>query len=291
MSTGHIPETAEDRSDGRRHGTGDGASDRRPRMGRRSFLSAVGVAGAAGLAGCTFSVDANGITWSDEGSTPTATGGTRTTTAGQPTSTTTSTTADDLVLDPVTMEPEPVDAVVVTPEPTTSEPTRTATPEPVPARYRVHDFRVTVVRADDGDVWTDDEELFGAVFVRGYHDRRGWFSPNGIGPLGVVYDIDRDDPLVVEEGETARLNVDVIVEFPDPATMDTSASYVAVGANFHEKDDVADDTLGKFTDGDHRYTWRLSDAQGGPSATSDGEVYFQDGGTRVRLSFDVTPLD
>lgn len=266
-------------------------SDGRQRTGRRGFLTAAGVLGATSLAGCTIRVSDGGITWDDgSGSDPTpepttTTGGTTTATGGGAT-----TTEEEPVL--VTAEPEPIDAEIVTVEPT-PEPTTTATPTPDlgPTRFRVNNFRFKVISANDGDVWTDDEELFGSIWLEGYDSRSGYFEVVGGGLWGkadgVVYVIDRDEPLVVEEGKTAKLTVDEVVEFSNPEGLDRDISHISVGANLYEKDG-ADDTLGKYTPPERKkYKWRLSDA----GTSTGGSMDFKDGGTHVRMSFDVTPLD
>lgn len=277
--------------------TGEGSQTK---LGRRGFLAAAGIGGIGALSGCTFSVDGGEVSFSDgngsvrcrengNGVDCVSDGGT-VTTAGRSPSGGATTTQEELVM--VTAEPEPVDAEVVTVEPTAT-PTPTPTPEPDygPTRFRVDGFRLKVVSANDGDVFTDDEELFGSIWLEGYDSRSGYFEVAGGGLWGkadgVVYSIDRDEPLVIEEGKTKTLTIDEVVEFSNPEGLDRDLSHVSVGANLYEKDG-ADDTLGKYTYPDYeKYKWRLSDA----GTSTGGEMTFTDGGTEVRLSFDVTPLD
>lgn len=265
------------------------------RIGRRAFLAAAGAAGVAALAGCTVTMNDGGITIRPanesggdgggagtpaQGPDPAASGGTP-----EP-------TPEPVMLDPVTVEQEPPEVYLVTPEgePT---PTPTAAPTPTPdlgpSRVRVHDVSLKVVSANDGDVFVDDEELFGAIWIRGFDDRSGYFETDTGGVYGylpgIVHVIERENPLVIEEGKTKGLNIDEVVTFSDPAGLDRDASYVSVGASLHEKDG-ADDDLGDYHDG-HDFKWRLSDA----GTVDDGEVNFHDGGTHVRLTFAITPLD
>ncbi|MFB6140993.1 MAG: hypothetical protein ABEJ26_11230 [Halosimplex sp.] len=266
-------------------------------VGRRGFLAAAAGVGAAALAGCTVTLSDDQISVrpsGDGGSTSAPAAKTPAATATPEPADPTPTpepTDEELVLQPMTVEAEPVDAVVITPEPTpTATAAPTPTPEPGSSRFRVHNVKLKVVSADDGDVFTDDEELFGSVWVLGFDSRTGFFEPEGGGAYGyadgVVKVIDRDDPLVVEEGKTVGLNVDEIVSFSDPAGLDRSASYISVGASLSEKDDIADDTFGKYYDG-YEDKWRLADE----GSVTGGKVTFKDGGSHVRLTFDVTPLD
>lgn len=281
------------------------AGGRQVRTSRRAFLSAAAVGAVAGLAGCSVTIDAGGG-GADDDPTPSATErdptatGTSAATTTTPPSTTTPTEAAPTATpeyEVVTMEPRTPEYEVVTVEPETPE-YEVVTPDPEPARYRIHNVKLYLVNANDSALnGPNTEEIWGNVFVRGYDARDGsTVYPEGTDEA-FVYGIDRDDAVGLGDGGMRRLPIDVVVGFPDPATVDRAGSHVAVGANLFERDGnrAADDELGWWDTG-HRYDWSLAQAPTDPDrADPNGEsqfvVYFEDRGTELRLSFDVTPVE
>jgi hypothetical protein len=248
---------------------------------RRSFLAGVGVAGASLLAGCTFSVDGDGLSVSDGDTSVTCVRDGSSLTcesdAGSP-----ATTTPDLELAPLDdpeLAPIDQDLEVITPEPTTATPAS----EPQPTRYRIYDVTIVVDEASDGSgPFADGElELVGWVFVRGYDARTGrWLRAEGADQYNQVGTLaPRRSSLPMRAGERRQLNVDTVVEFPAGEPLD-ARSFVSVGATLLEDDDGFNnsDTLGTYEDG-YEYRWRP--ATGGPG----GEVRYREGDSRVRLLF------
>jgi hypothetical protein len=279
------------------------------RTSRRAFLSAAAVGAVAGLAGCSVTVDAGGGGRDDDGPTQSATGRDPTATTTPPTATATpppTTTTETATAttetgtpeyEVVTAQPRTPEYEVVTMEPRTPE-YEVVTPDPASARYRIHNVKLYLVNANDSALnGPNTEEIWGNVFVKGYDARDG----SEVFPEGAegafVYGIDRDDAVGLGDGGMRRLPIDVVVGFPDPATVDRGGSYVSLGANLFERDGrrSADDELGWWDTG-HRYDWSLAQDPTDPDrADPNGEsqfvVYYDDRGTELHLSFDVTPVE
>lgn len=239
---------------------------------RRGFLAATGIAGIGALAGCTFNINTGDASGASGGPVTTAGG----TTSGGSTTTPTggeTTTQEELVM--ITVEPEPIEAEFVTVEPT-------PTPEPLPSRFRIDNFRLTVNSADDGDVWVDDEELFGDIFVSGWDEGRRTSVFCTGRPEKLVWWT--REPMVIEEGKSKKLNLDLRLDMPDLSGRDRDLSYIRVATIFWE-DDAFDDTLS----GSPKQHY-LSDLTT-PGATVSDELYLRNGGTEVVLSYDITPVN
>lgn len=298
-------------------GTAESATHSTPgSLRRRGFLAALSATGLSALAGCTVSVNEDGITWGDgagSGSPPTArprtatprntrtstptqtaTGTPTQTTTGTPTATATETPEQELEV--MTAELEPVDAVLVTPEETP-----TATPEPVTARFGLRNFRLYVVKAGDGVFEGPGSlELIGSIEVRGYDDRGTEICPVDLcrigGPFPTAWLTQYPNTVDVDEGERAKklstVTDPVFVDFPDFESMDSSRAYIEVSASFTDDDGASSmDDLG---DGSVR--WYLDGPQsGGPTSDGNGEAKFslsvKGDDAHVRVSFDVDRFD
>ena len=248
---------------------------------RRSFLAGVGVAGASFLAGCTFNIDSNGVSFSDGNSSVACVrdGGSLTCESEEGAAPTEIPQADIAPVRDPEIAPVDQDIEVITPEPATPTPT----PAPQPTRYRIYNVTIVVDEASDGSgPFADDElELVGWVFVRGYDARSGrWIRAEGADQFNQVGTLaPRRSALPMRAGERRRLNVDTVVEFPAGESLDAQ-SFISVGATLLEDDDGFNnsDQLGSYEDG-YEYRWRP--ANGGPG----GEVLYREGDSRVRLLF------
>lgn len=278
----------------RRSGAGGDAPGGRRRTSRRGFLAAAGTLAAASLAGCTLQVDGNGITW----------GGDRSGAGSTPRTTRTATTAPTTT--PGTTTPDPTTAGTTTTqefEVVTLEPSQpelvTLAPEAEPSTFRVHNVKLYLTQANDSRLnGPNTEEIYGAFFVEAHDARNGaTIYPTGYDD-NLVYEIDRDDAVSMEQGDLHRLPIDVVVEFVDPESVDRPASYIDVGATITERDGGRggnDDRLGWWRNG-HAYEWYLSQAPSDPDGMSEDSeseftVTFEDRGSEVRLSFDVSPVN
>jgi hypothetical protein len=257
---------------------GDGHGDT---FRRRSILAGVGVAGATLLAGCTFTVDGDGLSVSDgNASVDCVRDGNSVTCESDDGRQQTETPAFELapVQDPE-IAPVDQDFEIITAEPATATPT----PEPQPTRYRIYNVTIVVDEASDGSgPFADGElELVGWVFVRGYDARSGrWIRAEGADQYNQVGTLaPRRSALPMRAGERRQLNVDTVVEFPAGEPLD-ARSFISVGATLIEDDDGFNnsDQLGSYGDG-YEYRWRP--ATGGPG----GEVRYREGDSRVRLLF------
>ena len=283
------------------------ASESPPTARRREVLAGLSVTGLASLAGCSVSVDDDGISWSSTAAaTPTRTAPPRTTTqrpaqTARPTATSTPTatpaptpaeTTTEQELELLTANVQPQQYELITPRPTPTA-TATPTPEPVTARFGLHNFRLYVVKAGDGLFEGPDSlELKGWVVVRGY-DGRG----NRIGPVNIshvkdiVWSVVYPNTFDVDEGERAKklstATDPVFVDFPNFGSLDPSRAYIEVSGDFTDSDGVADDDLG-----DGSVKWALDGPQsGGATSNRNGEARFsfsvKGDDAHVRVSFDV----
>ncbi|QSG13368.1 hypothetical protein HSBGL_2974 [Halapricum desulfuricans] len=195
-----------------------------------------------------------------------------------------------------TTTPSDLEPVLVEPEP------RTVILQPVddgPARYRVHNFRLYVVSANDGAFnGPNTEELFGDIFVRGYDGRDGSrvLAEGFDYRSGLVFTLNEAEARELAEGEYAtQLDLDVVVSFPEKRSLEGDSSYIEVGVDLFERDPISNDLFGLVSEGSYR-RWSLSEDPTDSQRTDrNGEAQFQiemtEDGSVVRLSFDVTPLD
>ncbi len=263
-------------------------SDKRPNTDkayrRRSYLAALSAAAAGALAGCSVSLDLGDEP--DDGRIPST---------SRPTSTSEPTPRSTPTPEPTTT-PSDLEPIMVEPEP------RTVILQPVddgPARYRVHNFRLYVVSANDGVFnGPNTEELFGDIFVRGYDSRDGSrvLAEGFDYGSGLVFSLREAEARELAEGEYAtQLDLDVVVSFPERRSLEEDSSYIEVGVDLFERDPVSNDLFGLLSEGSYR-RWSLSEDPTDPQRTDrNGEAQFQiemtEDGSVVRLSFDVTPLD
>ncbi|WP_318569215.1 hypothetical protein [Salinigranum marinum] len=266
--------------------TADGPPARR--RGRRAFLAGAGAALTA-LSGCTFNVNVGG----GDSSSPTAAPSTATrtpTTTPTPTATPTATPTETPTPTPTaTATPEP-EYVVLTAQP---EPRfvvfETVTPTPGPLRYRLENFYLYVVDADDALLNSPDtEELYGSITVRGNDGDADVATTAG---LEEVWERDRADAIELAEGSGTALTTvfDPVFEFP--ASVDRGAAYIEITPKFFEADKGAngDDTLENWG---ANTRWFLDQEPTRADYSRDtGESWFRidmdDRGTYVRLSFDI----
>jgi hypothetical protein len=270
-------------------GTNGGKPDRsRPVRSRRAFLAS---ASLAALTGCTFNVNVGGDGGTGQSTTapqtprqtatttPTATATPTDTPTATPTATPTPTPEAEYVV--VTAEPEPryVVADVVT-------------PTPGPLRYRLENFHLYVVSANDGVFDSPDtEELYGSIDVYG-NDGSADVEPTA--GLREIWDRSSNDYVEIGEGNGRSLTpvFDPVVEFP--AGVDREAAYIAIEPSLYEADKGAnsDDTLENWAP-NTRWFLNQEPTQSGYSRDT-GESWFRidmdDGGTHVRLSFDIVQL-
>lgn len=255
------------------------------RRGRRAFLAGAGAALTA-LSGCTFNVNVGG-------------GGSSSSTAPPPTATRTRTATPTAT---PTETPTPTPTATATPEPEyvvlTAQPEprfvvfESVTPTPGPLRYRLENFYLYVVDADDALFNSPGtEELYGSVRVRGNDGEADVATTAG---LDEVWERDRGDAIELGEGSGTALTTvfDPVFEFP--ATVDRGAAYIEITPNFLEADKGAngDDQLENWG---ANTRWFL-DQEPTPADYSreTAESWFRidmdDGGTYVRLSFDIVQL-
>jgi hypothetical protein len=265
------------------------AADEPParRRGRRAFLAGAG-ASLTALSGCTFNVNVGGGgSSSPTASPPTAT---RTPTA-TPTATPTPTPTETPTATPTaTSEPE---YVVLTAQP---EPRfvvfESVTPTPGPLRYRLENFYLYVVDADDALLNSPGtEELYGSITVRGNDGDADVATTAG---LDEVWERDRADAIELGEGSGTALTTvfDPVFEFP--ASVDRGAAYIEITPTFFEADKGAngDDTLENW--GANTRWFLDQEPTQADYSRETGESWFRidmdDGGTYVRLSFDIVQL-
>lgn len=258
------------------------------RGGRRSFLAALGVVAAGGLAGCSVSLDIGDS--GDGDRSPPATEGGPSQTTPQSTATpeprpTVTPEATPAELEPILLEPEPQTAIL---QPVDSG----------PARYRLHNFRLYVVTANDGTFnGPNTEELYGDIYVRGYDSRDGSrvLAEGFDYESGLVDTVLEGDAIEIREGGYATdLDLDVVIPFPEGGSVDEAGSYIEVGMDLFERDPVANDIFGLLSTGSYR-RWSLSADPTDPTRTdrnheAEFDIGFNEDGSYVRLSYDVSVL-
>ncbi|AUV82367.1 hypothetical protein C2R22_12530 [Salinigranum rubrum] len=275
----------------------DGSPDRsrparRRRRGRRAFLAGAG-ASLAALSGCTFNVNVGTSGASRSTSTPPSTRRPTATPAPTETPTATATATRTPTATPTPTATSDPEYVILTAQP---EPEYVVvdmvTPTPGPLRYRLTNFYLYVVSASDGVFNSPDtEELYGSIDVHG-NDGSADVEPTA--GLREVWGRSSNDTVEIGEGNGLGLTsvFDPVVEFP--ASVDREAAYIAIEPSFFEADKGAndDDTLENWTPNTR---WFLDQAPTpGEYSRDTGESWFRidmdDGGTHVRLSFDIVQL-
>ena len=226
---------------------------------RRRFLQVASVVGLGSLAGCTVSVDEDGISWGDsEAETP----------------------EPETTEETETPEPETTEETE-TPEPETTEETETPepTPRPTAERYEVEDFELT---SHNGDL-----DVYGRISMRGVYDETEYINPRGRSSWEVL-DIDEDEYLDLEENTPQELFVsDSTIVFPAEAIENLAESepYVIVRVDLIERRESTDNEFLGWNS--HRVF--LDDIDG----EMEGEevtMQFTGGGNDVRFTYTVTPV-
>jgi|GEM_PF-5858016 len=156
-------------------------------------------------------------------------------------------------------------------------------------RYRVHNFDLKVVTANDVAGSKHTEEMYGTIFVGGAIFEKG--ASSGTPIIGTpVWQKGPKEWVRIRQGEIEPLNVDRTVEFTTEGELDRQRSYIEVTMRPREHDGGPDDFQG--ANGVHR--WFLSDDPSDPSKTGLGRGHlkksFTDKGSEVEISFDITPL-
>jgi len=162
---------------------------------------------------------------------------------------------------------------------------------PKSRRFRVHNFNINVLTANDVAGSPNTEEMYGTIyigarqFVKGgneageklvYHARPDW-------------DKDSNEFLRISEGDHKNLNLSRTIEFSTSDELDRQRSYIQVTMRPRERDGGPDEFQGQK----EKHRWYLTEA---PSDPNSGEVLgdfkhrFTDKGSEIQISYDITPL-
>lgn len=161
---------------------------------------------------------------------------------------------------------------------------------PKTRRFRVDNFHIKVVTANDVAGSKNTEEIYGRIFVGARQFVKG--SDEGeIAALGVpVWDKDGNEFLRISEGSLPKnLNVSRTIEFSTSDELDRQRSYIQVTMRPREHDGGPDEFQGQ----EKTERWYLTEA---PSDPNNGEEFgdfkhrFTDKGSEIQISYDITPL-
>jgi hypothetical protein len=162
---------------------------------------------------------------------------------------------------------------------------------PKSRRFRVDNFNIKVLTADDVIGSKNTEEMYGTIYIgarqfveggdpRGeklvYHSRPDW-------------DKDNNEFLRISEGRRRNLNLSRTIEFSTSEELDRKRSYIQVTMRPREHDGGDDEFEGQ----EEKARWYLTDTPTPPNSTETLGYFkhrFSDKGSEIQISYDITPL-
>ncbi|WP_280140460.1 thiol-activated cytolysin family protein [Halogranum gelatinilyticum] len=160
---------------------------------------------------------------------------------------------------------------------------------PKTRRFRVHNFDIRVVTANDVVGSKNTEELYGSIFVGGRA-----YSKDGSNSQPIIgldsWGADSNNWVRVKQGQSKDLNIDNTLEFSTEGELDRRKSYIEVVMEPREHDAAGDE----FKGARKSVRWFLSESPSDPDRAGSGRGRFKkrfaDRGTEIEITFDITPL-
>ena len=162
---------------------------------------------------------------------------------------------------------------------------------PKSRRFRVDNFHIRVLTANDVVGSKNSEEVYGTIYIGAwqfveegdnsgeklvYHTRPDW-------------DKDNNEFLRISEGDSKKLNLSRTIEFSTSDKLDRKRSYIVVTMRPREHDGGDDEFEGQK----ETHRWHLTEAPSDPNSSDPFGQFkhrFTDKGSEIEISYDITPL-